>query len=110
MSAATVRKAIQNLVEDRLEEEGVPYHRAKILKPGERPCQLANPLCVDDLCVLPRHHVGSDQGYHVLGTTAYNCAEQFPEEWMQPTIDTRHQLIQAGCRLQRRMFPEEARR
>jgi hypothetical protein len=35
-------------------------------------CQLVNPLCPDDLCVLPKNHVGTEQGYHILGTTAWD--------------------------------------
>jgi len=40
---------------------------------GWAQCPLVNPLCPDDLCILPEGHAGTAEGYHVLGTTNYTA-------------------------------------
>jgi len=97
-----IRTAIATLVETRmfdLELESV-HDKRLVFKPQ---CPLINPLCPEDLCWLPRDHVGTKEGYHVLGTTPYDYAEKFPKEWLRTDLDTPDQLIEAGIRLARQM-------
>lgn len=67
-------------------------------------CGLVNPLCPDDLCILPPGHVGTAEGYHVTGTTPYTHAIEFPLEFMT-TRRNRAWLIQEGCRRAQVMYP-----
>ena len=67
-------------------------------------CQLVNPLCPDDLCLLPQDH----EGYHRLGTMAE------PDEvsdimFMAPPRKRRRsasELYQLGWKKARELWPE----
>lgn len=63
-------------------------------------CPLVNPLCPDDLCWLPAGHVGTDEGYHILGTTAYSWAERMIFKGsvmlMAPVGTSREDLVSLG--------------
>lgn len=89
-----VRRAIAELVESRMFDQGVT-RLSEVRFEGEL-CPLINPMCPEDLCYLPRDHVGTKENFHVLGTTAYDCAEKWPREWLQADHPTRDELIQRG--------------
>lgn len=69
-------------------------------------CGLINPGCPDDLCILPRGHVGTPEGYHVTGTCAYHDAIKFPTEWITRFKDV-DVLIEEGSKLAQKMWPED---
>lgn len=99
-----IRRAIANLVETRMFDLDVDAVFKLPKPPFDGPiCPLVNPLCPQDLCWLPRDHVGTPERYHVLGTTAYDSAERFPKDWLRPKLTTADQLIKAGGDLARQM-------
>lgn len=103
-SPTKIRSQIAQMVERHLAETGEDWWNAKV--PWGRRCPLVNPMCPDDLCVLPANHFGAAEGYHVLGTTSYSEAPKLPLEWMRPDGTSDEELIAEGARLQREMHPE----
>lgn len=103
--AKTIRREISAYIEDAIRDQGVLY--PNVVFPGD-PCPLVNPLCPDDLCILPAGHPGTDDGYHVLGTTNYDYAERFVHEpfKMLPVGTTKDELIAEGDRVARELWPE----
>jgi hypothetical protein len=96
-----VRSRIKALCQYHIINSGIPWHRTKDW--GEQ-CPLVNPLCPDDLCVLPVNHVGTKEGYHVLGTTSYEFAEWYPASWYRPELrGDRDGLIEKGYEWQQIM-------
>jgi hypothetical protein len=75
--ARTIRRELTRLVEDRMAELGIDWLGVIKLHGELWPeplCPLVNPLCPDDLCYLPAGHVGTEEGYHILGTMPYSQA------------------------------------
>lgn len=74
-----------------------------------RGCQLVNPLCPDDLCVLPKDHVGTAQGYHILGTTAWDYPLKLTKKsvifFSEEELD-QEGLIRLGWSTQRELWPD----
>lgn len=110
MTPVKIRSSLEHLVEERLAELGcdsfVSLHRKhrdrENLFDGEL-CTLVNPACPDDLCFLPYGHIGTKEGYHILGTVAYNHAIRFKGFPMAPEGTPRWALIRAGSRIARRI-------
>jgi hypothetical protein len=102
----TVRREIEHWVDEQIRAQGVQgiYWVDREDWPQ---CPLVNPMCPDDLCILPAGHVGTEEGYHVLGTTAYTAAEKFPLEWMMPVGTSVQVLCQEGWRQQEAKFPRD---
>jgi len=78
-------------------------------------CQLVNPLCPDDLCILPKDHVGTKQGYHILGTTPWDDPLHVTKRSVmfllqEETGDSRevdqNDLIRIGWTRQQELFPD----
>jgi hypothetical protein len=108
--AATIRADLYELVTARLFEKGVDSLLDFSRKVGdvaelfdEPLCPFVNRLCPDDLCYLPAGHVGSKEGYHITGTTAYDYAIKwgFGKKDMAEVGTSRGALIQMGAKLQR---------
>jgi hypothetical protein len=107
-SKAAVQRDIEDLVEDLASKAGKPWYLLYKERDWAQ-CPLINPLCPDDLCVLPSGHVGTSEGYHVTGTMAYNQAEKFPMEWLKPEGSRIQFLMQEGWRVADIMFPDDRR-
>lgn len=76
-------------------------HRAKNDYPDWHGCLLVNPYCPSDLCVLPADHVGTAEGWHCLGTDAYDDPLRIRESqawFLHEPGATREMLIEAGAR------------
>lgn len=97
VTARKIRLEIAAYVDHLLELQDVTLQRLRL--PGPQ-CPLVNPLCPSDLCILPRGHVGTEQGYHVLGTTPYTDAERWPKDWYVPELTTVRALVEEGWRRQ----------
>jgi hypothetical protein len=103
---ATIRREITLWCEAVMREQGVDGWYL-VDRSGWPQCPMVNPLCPVDLCILPAGHAGTAEGYHVLGTTAYSAAEQFPLEWMVPTGASVAELYLQGVHLAEIMFPDD---
>jgi hypothetical protein len=104
--ATTIRTDLYELVMARLFEKGVDnlldFHRkvGDIAELFDEPlCPFVNRLCPEDLCYLPAGHVGSADGYHITGTTAFDYAIKWKYRDMAPVGTSRHELIQRGAKL-----------
>jgi hypothetical protein len=106
--ARTIRTELYELVTRRLFEKGCDslldfqrkYNYAELF--DEPLCPFINRLCPDDLCYLPAGHVGTEEGYHITSTIAYNYAEKFrygKTDWA-PVGTSRESLISMGAKLQ----------
>lgn len=105
-SRREIRREITRWMEDQIRDQGVPG--AAWLDRSEWPqCPLVNPNCPDDLCILPAGHVGTAEGYHVLGTMAYTEAGKFSMELMMPVGTDAQVLCQEGWRRADIMFPRD---
>ena len=112
--AATIRTALYELVTARLFDKGFDslfdYQKANNHAElfDEPLCPFVNCLCPNDLCWLPAGHVGSDEGYHITGTVAYDYALrwQYGKTDMAPVGTSRYDLIQRGAVLMNERFPE----
>lgn len=64
-------------------------------------CTFINRLCPDDLCYLPADHIGTEEGFHITGTVAYDYAVKwgFGDD-LAPAGTSRQKLISLGARLQ----------
>lgn len=83
-----------------------------------RNCTLVNPLCPDDLCVLPNGHPGTKEGKHLLGTFPgsfpQNNVAPSPKDavvvseymWMAHRNTTDESLIHLGWETQERLIRE----
>jgi len=100
-----IRREIRELVEAEIERQGKPWYQ--IDRSHWPQCPLINPMCPDDLCVLPAGHVGTEHGYHVLGTTMYSQAERYPKDWLVYPGTSKEALIRMGWERQQRMFPDD---
>lgn len=73
-------------------------------------CPMINPLCPDDLCLLPFGHEGMLDNRHILSTTPWDTERHYRHSlvelhecmtlisgWRNQSF-TRQSLIQAGCR------------
>ena len=98
-----LQRRIADFVEKRMDELGVTLQ--KVHWDNAEQCPLVNPLCPEDLCFLPKNHIGTAEGYHVLGTTAYDQAEHFSKkDYITDRPVTREWLIEEGWRRQRARF------
>ena len=106
--ATTIRRNLNRLIENQIARQGCKSlfefnqrHPDKELF-DEPLCPFANRLCPTDLCYLPAGHVGTEQGYHITGTTAYDDAFKwhFGKTDMQEVGMTRRELIQKGADIQ----------
>lgn len=106
MTQNRIQQDISLLVLEHCRETGQPWHKCPSF-PAPL-CTIINPYCPDDLCQLPYGHVGTVEGYHVLGTTNYDYADRL-DEWhpLLPEGTSRADLIKAGRELADRLFPEE---
>lgn len=105
MSRAKIRREITKWMEDQIRDQGVPG--AAWLDRSEWPqCPLVNPNCPDDLCILPAGHVGTAEGYHVLGTMAYTDAGKFSMEAMMPEGTDAGALYTEGVRRAEVLWPQ----
>lgn len=104
--AATIRRSIERWVDEQISAQGVKgiYWVDRSTWPQ---CPLVNPMCPNDLCILPAGHDGTEEGYHVLGTTPYNHAYKYPLEWMMPVGTNAQVLQQEGWRRSDVMFPRD---
>lgn len=70
-------------------------------------CTMVNPLCPDDLCILPYGHPGMAEGWHHLGTDVgpnqYELAELHPRG---PNARPRD-LVELGWKRQRELYPDD---
>jgi hypothetical protein len=105
---AAVQRDIEEMVEDMASAAGKPWHLLYKERTWAQ-CPLINPMCPDDLCVLPAGHVGTTEDYHVTGTMSYGQAEKFPREWMRPEGSNPQFLMQEGWRVADIMFPDDRR-
>lgn len=81
-------------------------------------CLLVNPLCPDDLCVLPRNHPGTKKNEHLLGTM-YGSAGLNPSPkyrlkmsrhmFLAPEGSTEDDLMELGCKRAEELWPSELR-
>lgn len=87
----------------------------------ERPthCTLVNPLCPDDLCVLPYGHVGTNRRAHLLGSmygSAYADEHDYAEAlkhrermsplmFMAPEGTSESELIRLGRKRAKELWP-----
>jgi len=84
-------------------------------------CTLVNPLCPDDLCVLPYGHAGTPKREHLLGTmygSAYAAEHSYAEAlrhrerlssvmYMAPQGTSESELIRLGRKRARELWPDE---
>lgn len=104
MDGHQIRRAIETLVEHEIRRQGVQGMAwLNLDKWHKSTCGLVNPMCPDDLCVLPPGHVGTAEGYHLLGTMSYSHACKFPSDRMTGRRN-KGWLIQEGYRRARIMF------
>lgn len=103
---ATIRREIERWVDEQISQQGV-QGMYWVDRSGWAQCPLVNPLCPDDLCILPEGHAGTAEGYHVLGTTNYTAAEKFPLDWMMPVGTPMEDLYAEGLRRAEVMFPSD---
>jgi hypothetical protein len=105
-SKNAIRHEIERWVDEQISAQGVQgiYW---VNRDDWPQCPMINPQCPDDLCILPAGHVGTAEGYHVLGTTAYSAAEKFPLEWMRPEGTSIEDLYNEGWRIQEELFPSD---
>ena len=105
MTPAKIRFNLESLVQRRLWELDcdslLQFHRKypdrDNLFDGEL-CTLVNPACPDDLCYLPYGHIGTKEGYHILGTVSYAHAERFKDFKLAPEGTDRAHLIHMRSR------------
>jgi hypothetical protein len=102
--ARTIRRELTRLIEDRMAELRIDWLGVIDLHgelwPDETLCPLVNPLCPDDLCFLPAGHIGTEEGYHILGTMRYTQADRLVRKGsimtMAPVGTTRSDLMKLG--------------
>lgn len=79
-------------------------------------CTLVNPLCPDDLCDLPPHHEGTEEGIHRLSTFIHpmEVASDMEMVWYVvgshreiPTNLDEQDLRRLGHELAVELWPEE---
>jgi hypothetical protein len=67
-------------------------------------------MCPDDLCVLPGGHVGTEEGWHILGTTPWDNPIRVtkrsvmflhPDGGDDPIV-----LVREGAAVARRLWPD----
>lgn len=93
----SIRQQVIDLGEERWRDEG---------RRGWEGCPLVNPLCPDDLCVLPLGHVGTEQGYHLLGTDAYDDPLKLTKRsvlYLEGPLP-KEKLVKLGWKRQKELF------
>jgi hypothetical protein len=107
MQGRTITKTLNRLVENQIAKYGcqslLDFQRQYPNKDlfDEPLCPFINRLCPEDLCYLPADHVGTEEGYHITGTTAYDDAHRWHYKSDLGVVGaSRRELISLGSRLQ----------
>jgi hypothetical protein len=102
-----IREHLFRLVDNRIIESGaaslMDYQRKfpgqRLFKGGPL-CPFINRLCPSDLCYLPANHLGTEEGFHITGTCAYDYAVRWAfGDDLAPVGTSRRKLIDMGARL-----------
>src|SRR5262245_48914679 len=111
--ARTIQNQLRNLVEMRIWQRGCDSLMEFQRKFPDRElfdaplCPLINPGCPDDLCYLPAGHVGTEEGFHITGTTAYDSAIKWVHGELAPVGTSRSELIRHGAVLAKVLWPDD---
>jgi hypothetical protein len=111
----TIQRELELLVEMRVYQLGYDslfdfmQHSKRSELFDEPLCPLIVPGCPTDLCFLPAGHPGTDEGYHITGTTAYDAAIQHADPELAPVGTSRSELVKRGAAKARILWPDDFR-